>query len=224
MLLAHHLFNVLAADAGTRTGRRSMALELALTETADVHQAIWEGFDRAERAVVTALADGQQPDRTADGPRARDLAQHDAVGAPAPCPGPAARGREARASSTRCSPSGYGGGDPTTRRSDKRSRERGAASSAPRTQTRTPTTSGTPASGSTARTPGNLGAWMLRRDEGERTEFVTLSFWESEAAIRAFAGEDIEAAVLYPEDERYLIGESSVTHHRIVDTVSTPCA
>ena len=44
--------------------------------------------------------------------------------------------------------------------------------------------------------------------------------WESEEAIRAFAGEDIEAAVLYPEDEKYLIdGESSVTHHEVVDVV-----
>jgi hypothetical protein len=30
---------------------------------------------------------------------------------------------------------------------------------------------------------------------------------------------DIEAAVLYPEDERYLIGDSSVTHHQVVDEV-----
>jgi heme-degrading monooxygenase HmoA len=68
-----------------------------------------------------------------------------------------------------------------------------------------------------ARTPGNRGAWMLRRDEGEETEFITLSLWESEDAIRAFAGDDIEAAVLYPEDERYLIGESSVVHYEVVD-------
>jgi heme-degrading monooxygenase HmoA len=53
---------------------------------------------------------------------------------------------------------------------------------------------------------GNQGAWMLRRDDGERTEFITLSLWDSENAIRAFAGDDIEAAVLYPEDKRYLIG------------------
>ena len=44
---------------------------------------------------------------------------------------------------------------------------------------------------------------MLRRDEGERTEFITLSPWESEDAIRSFAGDDIEAAVLYPEDDGY---------------------
>ena len=70
------------------------------------------------------------------------------------------------------------------------------------------------------RTPGNRGAWMLRRDDGDRTEFVTLSMWDSVDAIRAFAGDDIEAAVLYPEDERYLIdGESSVTHYEVVDQV-----
>jgi heme-degrading monooxygenase HmoA len=67
-------------------------------------------------------------------------------------------------------------------------------------------------------TPGNRGAWMLRRDTGEQTEFITLSMWESEDAIRAFAGDDIEAAVLYPEDERYLIGgESTVEHYEVVD-------
>lgn len=76
-----------------------------------------------------------------------------------------------------------------------------------------------------AKTPGNLGAWMLRREDGERTEFVTVSLWESEEAIRAFAGEDIEAAVLYPEDRRYLIGDSTVTHHRVADAVNwTPPA
>ena len=69
-----------------------------------------------------------------------------------------------------------------------------------------------------AETPGNRGAWMLRRDEGDRTEFITLSYWQSREAIKAFAGEDIEEAVLYPEDERYLIdGESSVRHYEVVD-------
>jgi heme-degrading monooxygenase HmoA len=70
-----------------------------------------------------------------------------------------------------------------------------------------------------SQTPGNKGAWMLRRDEGERTELITLSLWESEDAIRAFAGDDIEAAVLYPEDERYLIGESTITHYAVVGEV-----
>ena len=37
-------------------------------------------------------------------------------------------------------------------------------------------------------TPGNRGAWILRRDEGDRTEFTTLSFWDSLESIRGFAG------------------------------------
>jgi heme-degrading monooxygenase HmoA len=71
-----------------------------------------------------------------------------------------------------------------------------------------------------AQTAGNRGAWMLRREHGDRTEFITLSLWDSVDAVKAFAGDDIEAAVLYPEDERYLIdGESSITHYEVVDQV-----
>jgi heme-degrading monooxygenase HmoA len=70
------------------------------------------------------------------------------------------------------------------------------------------------------RTPGNRGAWLLRRDHDGLTEFITLSLWDSVEAIRAFAGEDIEAAVLYPEDERYLVdGESSITHYVVADEI-----
>jgi len=69
-------------------------------------------------------------------------------------------------------------------------------------------------------TAGNLGAWMLRRDDGERTEFLTFSLWESRDSIRAFAGDDIETAVYYPEDERYLIErDDTVRHYEVVDEV-----
>jgi len=30
-----------------------------------------------------------------------------------------------------------------------------------------------------AQTSGNRGAWLLRRDQGDRTEFITLSLWDS---------------------------------------------
>ena len=73
------------------------------------------------------------------------------------------------------------------------------------------------------RTPGNRGAWLLRRDSHGTTEFITLSLWDSVDAIRAFAGDDIEAAVLYPEDERYLIdGESHITHYDVADHIPSP--
>ena len=71
-------------------------------------------------------------------------------------------------------------------------------------------------------TPGNRGAWLLRRDEGDETEFITLSLWDSRDSIAAFAGDDIEAAVLYPEDAQYLIGESTIVHHEVVDVVEPP--
>lgn len=71
-----------------------------------------------------------------------------------------------------------------------------------------------------AETNGNRGAWMLRRDQADRTEFLTFSLWESVQAIREFAGEDIDAAVYYPEDEHYLVErDATVSHYEVVDRV-----
>jgi heme-degrading monooxygenase HmoA len=64
-----------------------------------------------------------------------------------------------------------------------------------------------------AATPGNRGAWMLRRDVGERTEFVTFTLWESLDAVKAFAGDDYETAVYYPEDERFLVERDEKCAH-----------
>ena len=72
-----------------------------------------------------------------------------------------------------------------------------------------------------AATPGNRGAWILRRDEGGETEFMALSMWDSMEAVRAFAGDDVEAAVYYPEDERYLVRlDATVTHFEVVHAVT----
>jgi heme-degrading monooxygenase HmoA len=68
------------------------------------------------------------------------------------------------------------------------------------------------------RTPGNRGAWILRRDIEERTEFATLSYWDSAESIAAFAGDDLERAVFYPEDDRFLLErETRVLHYEIVE-------
>jgi heme-degrading monooxygenase HmoA len=67
-------------------------------------------------------------------------------------------------------------------------------------------------------TPGNRGAWVLRRIKGEVCHFVTLSFWESRDSIRAFAGDDIEVARYYPEDQGFLLEfEPTVTHYEVFD-------
>jgi heme-degrading monooxygenase HmoA len=66
-------------------------------------------------------------------------------------------------------------------------------------------------------TPGNLGAWVLWHTVEGRAEFVTLSFWESREAVRGFAGDDIDRAVFYPEDDRYLVDrELTVRHYEVV--------
>ena len=66
-------------------------------------------------------------------------------------------------------------------------------------------------------TPGNQGAWMLRRDDGDRSEIITFSLWDSRDSIRAFAGEDLEQAVFYPDDDRFLIERDlSVRHYEVV--------
>jgi len=54
---------------------------------------------------------------------------------------------------------------------------------------------------------------MLRCDRDDRTEFITLSMWDSVEAIRAFAGDEIETAVYYPEDDRYLIERGPTVDH-----------
>ena len=67
-------------------------------------------------------------------------------------------------------------------------------------------------------TPGNRGAWILRSDRGELTEFVTLSFWDSIESVRAFAGSDPDRAVFYPEDEHFLVERDlHVTHYELLD-------
>jgi heme-degrading monooxygenase HmoA len=44
--------------------------------------------------------------------------------------------------------------------------------------------------------PGFRGAQLLRREVGEETEFVSVTYFDDLAAVRAFAGEDYEVAVV----------------------------
>lgn len=65
-------------------------------------------------------------------------------------------------------------------------------------------------------TPGNLGALLLRRADGSRTLFELTTLWPSMHAIRAFAGDDVERAVLYPEDEAYFVAWDQQVEHFVV--------
>jgi hypothetical protein len=63
------------------------------------------------------------------------------------------------------------------------------------------------------RTPGNCGAWLMWRVDGDQAEFVTMSLWESRDVVEGFAGQDIERAVFYPEDDHFLIERDLVVRH-----------
>jgi heme-degrading monooxygenase HmoA len=54
------------------------------------------------------------------------------------------------------------------------------------------------------RVPGFLGADLLRSDGTEEIAFVTITRFESLAAVKGFAGDDYERAVVEPEAQELL--------------------
>lgn len=48
------------------------------------------------------------------------------------------------------------------------------------------------------------GVRILRRDDGDATHFLTVTFWKSERAIRVFAGDELLTAKYHPEDRDFL--------------------
>lgn len=46
---------------------------------------------------------------------------------------------------------------------------------------------------------GHCGAYLLKRRIGDEAEFVAVTLWDSLDAIRKFAGEAIDRAVIEPE-------------------------
>ena len=63
-------------------------------------------------------------------------------------------------------------------------------------------------------TPGNLGATVATRDlDADRSEIVTLSWWTSWDAIRAFAGDPVDQARYYPADDEFLLTRPSTVFH-----------
>jgi antibiotic biosynthesis monooxygenase (ABM) superfamily enzyme len=65
--------------------------------------------------------------------------------------------------------------------------------------------------------PGNHGTLVLRRLDGGRAEFETILLFDSLDDVRGFAGDDLETAVFYPEDDRYLIEREPLARHYEAD-------
>ena len=63
------------------------------------------------------------------------------------------------------------------------------------------------------RLAGHRGAWLLRRQVDDQTEFLALTLWESLDSIRAFAGDDITTAIVEPEARAVLADFDDFAHH-----------
>jgi heme-degrading monooxygenase HmoA len=53
--------------------------------------------------------------------------------------------------------------------------------------------------------PGHRGAYVPRRPVGDRTEFLIMTLWDSIDAVRAFAGDNLKAAVVEPAARAVLV-------------------
>lgn len=67
-------------------------------------------------------------------------------------------------------------------------------------------------------TAGFRGAEILQRELDGAYEVVLITFWDSVESIKGFSGDDIEKAVLYPEDYKYgITSEPTVRHYSVRD-------
>jgi hypothetical protein len=67
--------------------------------------------------------------------------------------------------------------------------------------------------------PGFAGGYLLGRELDDAEGIVELTahtFWQSEGAIRAFAGDDISVSIVEPEARAFLLACDTTAAHRIV--------
>jgi len=70
---------------------------------------------------------------------------------------------------------------------------------------------------------GFCGAHLSRRLLSDQIEFLVLTRWQSMDAIRAFAGEDVEHAVVEPGAVAALTDfDAHVRHYEVLEDVSAP--
>ncbi len=67
---------------------------------------------------------------------------------------------------------------------------------------------------------GYRGIHLLRRDVGDEVEFITIMWFDSLDAVRVFAGEDYEAAVVLPKARALLAHFDARSQHYTVEVES----
>jgi heme-degrading monooxygenase HmoA len=71
--------------------------------------------------------------------------------------------------------------------------------------------------------PGCMGAHLLRREVDGEVELVVVTYYASLEAVRAFAGDDLERAVVAPEAQRVLARfDERCRHYDVQATLDTP--
>jgi heme-degrading monooxygenase HmoA len=69
--------------------------------------------------------------------------------------------------------------------------------------------------------PGFAGAQLSRRELENKVEFLVLTRWQSLDAIRAFAGADMEKAVVEPNAVAALMEfDTTVRHYQVLEEIS----
>jgi antibiotic biosynthesis monooxygenase (ABM) superfamily enzyme len=64
---------------------------------------------------------------------------------------------------------------------------------------------------------GSRGTLVLRRVRGGYAEFETILLFDALEDVRAFAGDELEQAVFFDEDDRYLVERELEVRHYEVD-------
>jgi hypothetical protein len=65
--------------------------------------------------------------------------------------------------------------------------------------------------------PGSRGTLVLRRTRAGYCEFETILLFDSMDDVRAFAGDDLDAAVFFPKDDAFLVERDLEVEHYEVD-------
>jgi hypothetical protein len=64
---------------------------------------------------------------------------------------------------------------------------------------------------------GARGTLVLRRERSGYAEFETILLFDSLDDVKAFAGDDLDLAVFFPEDDRFLVERDLEVRHYEVD-------
>jgi antibiotic biosynthesis monooxygenase (ABM) superfamily enzyme len=65
--------------------------------------------------------------------------------------------------------------------------------------------------------PGSRGTLVLRRVRAGYAEFETILLFDSMDDVRGFAGDELDAAVFFPQDDAYLVERDLEVRHYEVD-------